>query len=98
MDSNFDTLTHINNITYMKSKLIDIIIESFTLTGKPPKTTLDFYKFIRMIGKGAFGIKIFILNCFNFRLINSRNFIIIIVWIRESPLSNWNFDREKSSH
>ena len=54
MDSIFDTQNDINNIQYMKEKLIDLIIDHFNEYNSPPKTTLEFYKFVRLIGKGAF--------------------------------------------
>jgi serine/threonine protein kinase len=31
------------------------IVSSFSATGEPPATTLDFYKLGKLIGKGAFG-------------------------------------------
>lgn len=43
-----------NNLKFMKEKLIDLIIDHYNQYNEPPKTTLDFYKFVRIIGKGAF--------------------------------------------
>ena len=39
----------------LRDKLIKIIKENFKLRNNSPATTLDFYRLIKMIGKGAFG-------------------------------------------
>jgi len=44
---------------YLKDKLIKLIKESFRTRGHYPQTTLDFYRLVKMIGKGAFG-KVFL--------------------------------------
>lgn len=55
MDSVFDIQNDINNLTLIREKLIDMIIEYNNQFGESPSTTLEFYKFIKLIGKGAFG-------------------------------------------
>ena len=60
MDSIFDTQNDINNMKYMREKLIDLIITSFNDFNEPPRTSLEFYKFVRLIGKGAFAKVLFI--------------------------------------
>ena len=44
---------------YLKEKLIKLIKENHKTKGHYPQTTLDFYRLIKMIGKGAFG-KVFL--------------------------------------
>lgn len=38
-----------------KDKIIKEIKESFQQKQKPPQTTLDYYKLIKLLGKGSFG-------------------------------------------
>jgi serine/threonine protein kinase len=38
-----------------REMLIKCIQKSFEEKNEPPQTTLDFYKFVKLIGKGAFG-------------------------------------------
>lgn len=38
-----------------REHLIKCIASSFASTNSPPTTTLNFYKFVKLIGKGAFG-------------------------------------------
>jgi hypothetical protein len=38
-----------------RKQLISHIAQSFALTNAPPTSTSDYYKLVRMIGKGAFG-------------------------------------------
>ena len=38
-----------------REKLIKCIQTSFQETKEPPMTTLEFYKFVKLIGRGAFG-------------------------------------------
>ena len=40
---------------YQKKKLIDMIKSSIEGNDEIPKTTLDHYRIVKMIGKGAFG-------------------------------------------
>jgi len=35
--------------------LINQIKESYEKKGKPPSTSLDFYKLVKLLGKGSFG-------------------------------------------
>lgn len=44
-----------NSITFEREKLINFIKAHVKKYGKIPHTTLDFYKFIKLLGKGAFG-------------------------------------------
>jgi hypothetical protein len=55
MDSIFDTQNDIRNLQHMREKLISMIKSYQKEERCAPPTSLDFYKLIKLIGKGAFG-------------------------------------------
>lgn len=44
-----------DSVTEDREKLVKYITSYVTKHGKIPHTTLDFYKFVKLLGKGAFG-------------------------------------------
>jgi serine/threonine protein kinase len=44
-----------NDDEILRERLVKLIYDSFNIKGVSPSTTLDYYRLVKMIGKGAFG-------------------------------------------